>query len=138
MKKILTNASILVTVLLSSACSGWSGQNIKSASGKTDSSLPDTSKLKSDLNTLETNASNMAERKLPDTTALKAAGADVLNHTADRLSDSGIDKMGGDNPDPGVVEAKKIMKKMMDSLGINKTQLGDMRKSAEKLAADKH
>ena len=79
----------------------------------------------------------MANPKKPDTTAMKMAGADVLNTTADMLSDSGIDRMGGDDKDPGVVEARRTMKKMRDSLGINTSMLDSMRASAKKLMPSK-
>lgn len=129
--------SIIATVLLLGSCSGKPAQNSESSSKAANSPLMDTAKLKSDLNTIVSNAANMSERKLPDTTALKTSGADVLNTTANVLSDSGIDKMGGDNNDAGVVEAKKMMKKMRDSMGINSSLLDSMRKSSEKLAPQK-
>lgn len=91
--------------------------------------LMDTSKLKADLNNI---ISSISSGK-PDTNKLKSAGSDILSTAASILSDSGIDKMGGNDNDPAVIEAKNTMKKLRDATGITPQALDSMKQAAAKL-----
>lgn len=134
MKSCSLVVSVLAMMLLLSACSGQPGQASSAPDKSAAPVLPDTAKLKADLDAV---MAGMANPKQPDTTAMKKTGADVLNTTADMLSDSGIDRMGGDDKDPGDVAARRAMKKMRDSMGINTSMLDSMRQSAQKLMPSK-
>jgi hypothetical protein len=91
--------------------------------------LMDTTKLKADVN----NILNSIATGKPDTNALKTAGSDILSTTANVLSDSGIDKLYGNNNDPAVVEAKNILKKMRTATGLTPQSLDSMKQAAAKL-----
>ncbi len=128
--------SLLLTTALISlfvSCSGRPG-GVAGAEGtdpKKELQGPDTAKLKAEVDGI---LHDLTNNKLPDTNKLKMTTADVLTTTANVLSDSGIDAMGGNEKDEGVMKAKDMFKNMRDSMGISPAMLDSMRNSAKQLA----
>jgi hypothetical protein len=128
-----------ISIFLLSAMAGClllscSANPAVSKTGTLDSSrleLLDTSKIKSDIEKVISSANSGK----PDTSELKTAGADVLATAAAMLSDSGISKMGGNNQDPGVRQAKAMFRHMRDSIGITSAALDSMRNASKKLSS---
>ncbi|HSZ87729.1 MAG TPA: hypothetical protein VK787_16965 [Puia sp.] len=95
--------------------------------------LIDTAKIKSDMNNVMDLVTSAASGKQPDTNKLKATAADVLSTAAAVLSDSGINKMGGDKNDPSVQAAKNMLVRMRNASGITPASLDSMKKAVAEL-----
>jgi hypothetical protein len=115
-----------------------SSQKVPAATDHSTSRLMDTSKMKSDMGDMMNSIVDAQQGKKTDTNKLKAAMSDMGSATTTILSDSGIDKMGGNSNDPAVKTAKDELKKMRNGLGMTPAALDSMKKQMEKLGQTHH
>lgn len=129
--KILKYAVVLASpIIILSACTSGIGKMSPadpSKSADNPSLFVDTAKIKSDLNDVV----NSITSGKPDTNKLKAAASDILSTDAKILSDSGIDKLTGNNP--SAKAAGDMLKKFRDATGITPAALDSIKKAAASL-----
>jgi hypothetical protein len=129
---------LFFVIILFASCGNLSSKQkaaaIDSANkDKVASRLIDTAKIRSDMNNVMDAITSAANGKQPDTNKLKTTAADVLSTAAAVLSDSGIDKMGGNSNDPSVQSAKNMLVRMRNSSGITPAALDSMKKAVAEL-----
>ena len=136
MRHFIFFAAILGTTVLLAACNGNPLSRLdpskQPAPASSVDQLIDTTKLKKDANDL---MNSIASGHL-DTNKLKAAGSDYLSTAAKVLSDSGIDKMGGNGADPSQKAASDALKKMRDAAGLTPGALDSLKKAADLLKSN--
>ena len=98
-----------------------------SQSGDGQSILADTTKIKSDISDIV----NSITSGKPDTTKLKHDAGDILSTDVNVLSDSGIDKLTGN--DPSAKQAGNMIKKIRDATGLTPAALDSMKKTISTL-----
>ena len=126
-KYILFFACLLLILLSCSTGSNKPTSTDQTTSIDKQSPLDDTAKIKSDINDMV----NSITSGQPDTNKLKAAASDLLSKDASILSDSGIDKLTGQ--DPSAKEAGNMLKKFRDATGLTPAALDSIKKVAASL-----
>ena len=99
----------------------------QSKPGDEQSILADTTKIKSDISDIV----NSITSDNPDTTKLKKAAGDIMSTDVNILSDSGINKLTGN--DPSAKQAGAVLKKLRDATGLTPAALDSMKKTISTL-----
>ena len=84
-------------------------------------------RIKSDLNDIV----NSISTQQPDTVKLKNAAKDILSTDANILSDSGINRLTGN--DPSAKQAGGVIKKIRDATGLTPAALDSLKKTISAL-----
>lgn len=144
MKQVAVIAAVILSLTLYSC--GSKTSTTSSSSTTSDSSpaaaghtqaIEDTEtygKQSSDTTKLQSEVSDMINSITsgkPDTTKLKHAAAGIITTDAAMLSDSGIDKMYGD--DPAANQAASTLKGLRNKMGLTPGKLDSMKKAAAEL-----
>ena len=130
MKHIISSVIFISAAMtfLSCSMSGKKGTPApQSKSGNEQFILADTTKIKSDISDIV----NSITSDNPDTTKLKKAASDVMSTDVSILSDSGINKLTGN--DPSAKQAGAILKKLRDATGLTPAALDSMKKTISTL-----
>ncbi len=116
-----------MTVLSCSMSGNKTAPASQSKSGDEQTVIADTTKIKSDISDI---VNSMTSDK-PDTTKLKKAASDIMSTDVSILSDSGINKLTGN--DPSAKQAGEILKKLRDASGLTPAALDSMKKTISTL-----